>query len=485
MIYFRHSSNERRTPTRIGPCCGLGASAVASKGRRSRPGIVLCLFGFLFATGGAWTANQRPAAEPIVVLFQNGQWFDGEKFEPGNRFSVDGTLRQRWDGRVTKRVDLAGGFVLPAFGEGHNHNVSRPPRADEVERYVRAGVFYVLVLNNLTPSTFQSAEAIPLDVLYANGGLTAPGGHVVQLHERLVDLGVLSVSKSELDGLAFFLIDSATDLDRQWPRFLAGKPDIVKIFLGASEEHARRRNDPAFYGMRGLDPALVPSITRRAHEAGLRVAAHIETAADFRIAVEGGVDIIAHLPGWRVGEEAGFEDTLPERWLLTPDDARKAAARGVIVVTTAIAGDAALDPSHAHYDIVRDLHRRNLQTLQAASVKLALGSDYWNGTSVIETLYLAHEPVIQGVAPLGVFDNLTLVHLLAVDTPRAIFPDRPIGGLQDGDEATFVVLEGDPIASLRNLLKIRMRILHGRTIELPGVAASSPPRAIRGDVAVG
>jgi hypothetical protein len=38
-----------------------------------------------------------------------------------------------------------------------------------------------------------------------------------------------------------------------------------------SEGFARRRDDPAFFGAKGLDPAVVPSIVARAHRDNLRV----------------------------------------------------------------------------------------------------------------------------------------------------------------------------------------------------------------------
>ena len=306
----------------------------------SRSAASLGCVTLLLALGCAQSAHRGRAATDVVVQFQNGLWFDGEKFIPGDRYSINGTLGDAPKGPVTRHVDLAGGYVVPAFGEAHNHNLSRPPRADEARRYLQAGVFYVLILNNLPGSAPVAADAMPLSVAYAHGGLTGSGGHVVQLHEGLVERGVLPGPKESLDGLAFFVVDSRADLDRQWPRVLAGKPDIVKVYMGASEEYARRRDDPAFFGKRGVDPELLPEIVRRAHGADLRVAAHIETAADFRVAVAAGVDLIAHLPGWRLGEEAGFADTQPERWLISPQDAQQASAKGVIVVTTTLAGRA-------------------------------------------------------------------------------------------------------------------------------------------------
>ena len=53
----------------------------------------------------------------------------------------------------------------------------------------------------------------------------------------------------------------------------------------------------------GLDPRLVPLIVNKAHAAGLRVSAHVDTVTDYRIALKAGVDEMAHLPGYYVGLE--------------------------------------------------------------------------------------------------------------------------------------------------------------------------------------
>jgi imidazolonepropionase-like amidohydrolase len=47
---------------------------------------------------------------------------------------------------------------------------------------------------------------------------------------------------------------------------------------------------------KGLDPRLLRLIVERAHATGLRVSAHIVNGADFRNAVNAGVDEIVHIP---------------------------------------------------------------------------------------------------------------------------------------------------------------------------------------------
>jgi imidazolonepropionase-like amidohydrolase len=78
---------------------------------------------------------------------------------------------------------------------------------------------------------------------------------------------------------------------------MSSKPDVIKIFLLDTENFEEKKKSTNTIDDKGLDPALVPSIVRRAHSNRLRVAAHVETAADVRVAIAAGVDILAHLPG--------------------------------------------------------------------------------------------------------------------------------------------------------------------------------------------
>jgi len=399
-----------------------------------------------------------------VTEFTGGRWFDGEAFQEKTFYAVDGILRTAKPGAVGRTIDLAGGFVVPAYGEAHTHNISRPPRAKELARFVKDGVFYAMVQNNM----FTNGDAVdtgPIDVVYANGGITPSGGHVVHLHEKLMDWGVIKgMTKPELDGLAFFVVDNIKDLDEKWPEILASNPDFVKIFLGFSEQHEARLGEGYAQGLRGLDPALVPEIVRRAHGAGLRVSAHIETAEDFRVALSCGVDIIAHLPGWRVGEDAGFKPFDRNRWLLTDKDAARAAESGTVVLTTVLAGSTTTKPEHHHFKDVRALHLENLHTLARHGVRLAVGSDLYGGTSVAEALALGSDAVEGSLPPLGAFANKKIVSMLCESTPQVIFPGRKVGRLEEGYEANFLVLDGDPLVDLRHLTGIGRRFKQGEEI---------------------
>jgi hypothetical protein len=134
---------------------------------------------------------------------------------------------------------------------------------------------------------------------------------------------------ADLDGNVVMLVVDESDVDARWPRFVAGHPDFVKVFLLYSEQYALRKDAPRFAFKRGLDPALVPAIVRRAHDANLRVSAHVYTAADFHNAVAAGVDDVAHMPGTGYDADLGFA-----AFRIAPSDADLAARRGVTVTTT-------------------------------------------------------------------------------------------------------------------------------------------------------
>jgi imidazolonepropionase-like amidohydrolase len=53
-------------------------------------------------------------------------------------------------------------------------------------------------------------------------------------------------------------------------------------------------------------------------------------------------------------------------------------------------------------------------------------------------------------------------------TPRTIFPDRQIGALQEGFEASFLALEGDPLRDFRNVRRIKIRFKQGFLFEPQG-----------------
>jgi imidazolonepropionase-like amidohydrolase len=53
-----------------------------------------------------------------------------------------------------------------------------------------------------------------------------------------------------------------------------------------------------------------------------------------------------------------------------------------------------------------------------------------------------------------------------VTTPRANFPERRIGALEEGYEASFLVLREDPLADMSATRSISLRVRQGVPIQL-------------------
>ncbi len=112
------------------------------------------------------------------------------------------------------------------------------------------------------------------------------------------------------------------------------------------------------------------------------------------------------------------------------------------------------------------LHRANIRLLNAAGVHFAVGTD-GPKTALDE---------IDNLRRLAVFDEPALLRLAVTDTARAIFPGRRIGCLEAGCEASFLVLEGDPLTDPAALRHIGRRVKQGFVLELrPQIASALEP----------
>ena len=77
----------------------------------------------------------------------------------------------------------------------------------------------------------------------------------------------------------------------------------------------------------------------------------------------------------------------------------------------------------------RKITIQNLRHLKNAGVPPAVGSDTMPGAGVLAE--------IQFLKETDVFSNLELLKIWSETTPKMIFPQRKIGALKEGYEATF------------------------------------------------
>ena len=401
---------------------------------------------------------------------RGGWWLADTGFVRRTLFVVDGVLRDRRPATVDSVVELSDAYVVQPFADAHTHLLTDSSSAKrESDELLARGIFSVLSLTGSASGRRAAAgrvnTATTVDVAYADA-LTSTRGHPTLSAEvsanripwdSLRHYWPKLLRSTKAEGDVYHTIDAAGDIERKWPRIRANAPGLVKIYLLDTERFADLGRDTTSIGARGLDPALVPAIIARAHGDGLRVAAHVETAADFRLAVRAGTDIIAHLPGLapRDGED-------PARYRLTDADAAEARRRGTVVVPTAwlaerlaaakpwLSGDAAA-PDTTQLRQAREIQRASLAALRRAEVPIAAGSDLFE-SAITEALYLHR---------LGAVDAREALAILTEVTPRLIFPNRRIGRLRSGDEASFLALECDPLVRLECVRDLSFRMKGG------------------------
>lgn len=381
------------------------------------------------------------------IKLENGLWFNGQEFEKKSVWIRDGKLSFKSSGRkIDQTIDISGKYVVPPYGEAHNHNLDSDNELQQrINKYLSHGVFYVKMQSSMkkliSPLMVNYNHAHGLDVSLAHAPITGTDGHPIALRKRLFDQGVYAAafgSFKEIETHGFFIVDSSRDLSEKWQSILSFRPDFIKVILVHSEEYEKRKDDPSYFGQKGLNPRLLPDVVKRAHDIGLRVSVHVNTATDFHYAVMGGADEIAHLPG----------TTIEAR--IRPEDARMATKRNIVVVTTAgLVKRKSKDPN---YEKILEAVRYNLKTLKEAGVKLAIGSDEYNDTSFTEATFLSET---------GIFSNLELLTMWSEISAKTIFPKRRVGRLENGYEASFLVLEGNPLEDWTNTQRIGMKMKQG------------------------
>lgn len=397
---------------------------------------------------------QQDDAKVKIVEYKNGQWFNGKDFVAKTMYVQDGYFNERKPGLIGLSVDLQHKFVIPPFSESHTHHLEGvgAPADQLINGYLKDGVLYVKNPNNVLYFTKNILDKInkpsSLDASFANGGLTASEGHPMIMFEDQLRPGIESITgktkRGWFNGKAYYTIDNEKELNDKWSTILSDKPDFIKAYLANSEDYGKQSPASKYKLRSGLNPALLPMIVSKAHHSGLRVAVHVETVADFRTAILAGVDELAHMPGFYL-----FDSAYNQRYLLTEADAKLACTKKVYVVTTLMSKSLVEDKNLLPRVISNQ--KTNLELLKKYKVKLAIGSDH--SDSPLEE--------VSAIRDLNIFPNLELLKLWCENSAQYIFPNRKIGFLKPGYEASFLVLNENPLLDWKATRMIDSRFKQG------------------------
>ncbi|WP_323845940.1 hypothetical protein [Microbulbifer magnicolonia] len=401
--------------------------------------------------------SQAPALAGTFAI-TGGQWFDGQDFR-ADHWYIDsrGTFTKRKPENIDHVIDASGKYLLPPFADAHNHNLQNAWGVNNFgPLQQKSGIYYLAQMCDFGEGLrAQFAGAETLDVRYSSDCISASDGHPLGLilagESGEATEAVLVKAREQ-----FLPVDDPEQLDRAWQKVLAHKPDFIKVVLIASEKFDERHGAADYRGINGIDPDLVPEIVARARRLGVPVVAHVDTARDAAVAIEAGVEVLAHLPGYRIAKNEGFAKG---DYLIDNETIVRAAKQGTKLIATA-----SVPGEHGRYSAdelaeIQEIQKLNLSRLQAAGVPLLMGSDNVFGTVLSEINYLD---------ALGIADRSALLRSLTMDTPQWLFPQRRLGRFSEGAEGSFLMLAGNPLENLDFLGKIEIGVKQGHVMTTAG-----------------
>lgn len=407
------------------------------------------------------SCTKTDTAKTVGIVYENGQWYNGRDFETKTFYSVDGFFTADAPDSVITTYDLKNGYIIPPLGSAHNHNLDRKWQLGFLpQKYLDEGLFYEQALTSIANAVNELRpyyeKDSTVDVKWANQGLTSTLGHPFMAYEPAA-MGIgfdFKVWEKKMDEIrvsrleennSYIFIDSLSQIAEKISVLMASKPDVAKVYLvDVDNQVSHFNNDQP--GDHGLTREVARETVKQLKEKGFTVYAHIETRADFQLAYEIGVNCVAHMPGY---DWKGLKENLDVYYI---DDAmmREAIATGMKVIPTveAAMNRTVKEDSTAKREFVKSF----LNRYHSMGGSILLGSDKFN-----ETL----RPEIDAIVKLDVFSNSEILEIITKQTPQAVFPERKIGELRSGYEASFLVLRENPVTNIEGIKEIALAIKKG------------------------
>jgi imidazolonepropionase-like amidohydrolase len=416
--------------------------------------VLYALFTMVVACQSAPVPTVSPtASKPTlpggVIVVRNGAVIDGTGGGPipGGLVAIRGgeiiavgpeaQFQIPQDGQV---VDAQGGTILPGFIDAHTHIFESAGTTQAVlNRWLRAGVTTVRDLGSrygkgppsLSIAAFKQQLAaygntVPTIVI-AGPIMTAPGGYPVLTSGTYMVLEVADVEEAR----------------QETERLLADGADEIKI---AVESYDPQQPLPV------LTLEQVKAIAEVAHQHGTRVSAHVTRPQDAQVAIDGGVDDLAH--------KILFGKTSDEL-------IQQMVSHGVWLVPTLVVEDEMADDllgltdeqMKEFVEIMQDGFRRYL----AAGGKVAMGSDFGATERIPQGMPL---PELQRMVEFGMTPMQVIVAATSHAAQVCNLGDR-LGTLETGKQGDVIVVKGNPLEEIQAMGEVIIVIKNGEVIVQP------------------
>jgi len=397
---------------------------------------------------------------------KNLEYFVNGKFNKvDNIFVNNGKFTFKKPSRIDTVIDLKNKFLIPPFTEAHTHKLDlQEDFYRDYNRYLKEGTFNIMVLNNRTSLVKRNREVLDslqtLKVLYANGGITVTGAHPSFVYERdasgikqwwLPENTKKIKSSTLLKDNAYWFFDTIEDVNNQWDKYLSSKPDFVKIYiLDAASGQT-------------LSEEVISHICKLAHKEGLKVFAHIETFDDLKLGLRMGVDVFAHLPYYNVN----FQEQIPNQPEFSEEELEIINKKEITIIgTLSLNEDNSIVRTAENnyegsfdsimYNRTAQFHKKTVNHLKSKGFKFAIGSD--GNSALKEIKYWLENDILP---------KSEILNIATYQTSKLMFSDVSSNNFSEGSEASFLVLEGNPLINFNALENINLMFKNGKVIDLP------------------
>ena len=393
--------------------------------------------------------GQTPAAQATIyegarlIVGDGSAAIDNAAFVvEGTRFTQVGRAGQIKAPAGAARVSLAGKTVMPGIIDTHVHMPSEQPALTEaLQRKAYWGSTVVMSLGTDAGDLAVQVRQQPIPgaarLLTAGRGITAP------------EPGRTDVP---------YWITTAAEARKAVGELAAKKVDFVKIWVDDRDGKYKK-----------LTPELYGAVIDEAHKHKLRVTAHIFALEDAKGLLKAGIDAFAH--GVRDKDiDDEFVAMVKQRpnVVLVPNMPDRGVATDVSWLGDFVpAGDlkkmqaGATDRPAAQATF--GIQARNLAKLNAAGMKIALGTDG-------NIAWAAHTEM-EDMAASG----MTAQQVISAATRNAAEFLRltDLGTVAAGKTADFLVLDANPLDSIANTRKISAVYLRGSSIDRDAIRKRS------------
>lgn len=357
-----------------------------------------------------------PDTSPENLALVHGTLIDGT----GNKPVADGTVLIR-EGKIEAIgrnlpvpegftvIDLTGKTLLPGFINAHVHEAYEE---EHLRQWLKAGVTTVRDLGaNPDGSYLAVREELAADPLNA----------------RIISATPVLCPP---DGYGYYTVASPDEGAAAVNRFLDMGCDLVKISL---EDDLDLRAYPIF------ELETLQAMTEAAHSRGFQVTAHLTHARNLDLAVQGGVDEIAHM-------------------VVEPLSRRK--------LEMMINADVFWIPTLELWDNIQSMYPvdfrniavSNLRRFYRAGGKIVLGTDSNGLSASFDQGFPIREVRLMESAGMDVMDIIT-----AGTRNGAIVCGREdsLGSLEPGKIADILILNSDPLENTDAFLDVHMVLKEG------------------------